>query len=257
MDAQEAKVYTVVLIVTSTVGVLLLYFFISLIRHQRHNLRLQTSLLKAQFSAVEVERARIAKDLHDDISPLLSFIKFQVQSAETISDEDRQQLCSASDSIDELVEKLRDISNDLIPSALLDKGLAAAVKAYLSKLRAASGLQVQYDSPQELKLSPGHSTQVFRIVQEVTHNTLRHANARSVEIKIEQLANGVRMLIRDDGCGFNLPTSGKEKGIGLSSIRSRVELMKGTMLLESIPGRGTAFLFNIPNESEWNLSESS
>lgn len=247
MDPQEERIYTAILIVSLTLGIIIAYFFISIIRKQKRNLELQRSLVLKELTAIENERARIAKDLHDDISPMLSVVKFQVESVESASKEDAEELKTASTYIDDMLNRIREISNNLMPSSLLRKGLAVAVSEFVNKVKEATSMDIKFLYPAQLLLPEEMNANVYRIIQEVIHNCRKHAKATKMEIVLEEKNNVLNILIRDNGKGFDhkkVLTEGR--GIGLSSIRNRAEVMRGTMTIESFPGKGSSFEFKIP-----------
>src|ERR1051325_216225 len=128
MDSQEARIYTVILIISVTLGFIIAYFIVSIIRQQRRNMRLQKANILAEIAAMEKERMRIAADLHDDLGPILSVIQFQVDNVEGVQGEEKQQLIEASRHVDSLIGRVREIANNLMPSALHRKGLMTAIE---------------------------------------------------------------------------------------------------------------------------------
>ena len=131
MDPEETRIYTVVLIISVTLGVIITYFVVSIIRQQRRNLELQKAAIRAELNAMEKERARIAADLHDELGPILSVIKFTVDNVETTDASDKELLERASHHLDDMIGKLREIANNLVPGALHRKGLMKAVGEFV------------------------------------------------------------------------------------------------------------------------------
>lgn len=247
MDPKEGKIFTLVLIIGLTLGVIIAYFFITLARHNRRTKKLQRSLMLAELAAMEKERARIATDLHDEVSPILSVVKFQVDSVEAVSAEDRTQLQQASGFVDDMLQRIREISNNLMPSSLLKKGLVAALEEYFDKVEEATGLMIHFTCGVPLLLKEEVCVNIYRIIQEVIHNCQKHAKATEVFVTLEKQGVQLLILIRDNGIGFNLhKVAASSTGIGLRSIRNRAKILGGSMRLESEIGRGTAFLFRIP-----------
>lgn len=247
MDSQEARTYALILIVCLTLGIIIIYFIVSILRQQRRTLRIQRSVVLAELTAIEKERARIATDLHDDISPVLSVVKFQVDNTGTISSEDEEQLLSASKYIDEVLARLREISSNLMPSSLLRKGLPAAISEYIRKVEETGKLKVHFAYDDQLCIPVEYYANIYRIVQEVVHNIVKHARATAVTIRIAKSGKAATVFIRDNGQGFNYDVAlTSSSGLGLRSLKNRAEVMDGRVVVQSEPGRGTAFLFTIP-----------
>src|SRR5688500_2056178 len=118
MDQQETSLLTAVVIAAVALGIIIFAFFLSIIRQQRRNLALQKMNMMAEINAMERERARIANDLHDDLSPVLSVIKFQVISLKVTEEKDQQQVQHAAAHLDSMIHRLREISNNLMPNTL-------------------------------------------------------------------------------------------------------------------------------------------
>jgi signal transduction histidine kinase len=247
MDPLETKIFTAVIIAFLVIGVIILYFVFSIIKQQKRNARLQKENTLAEISAMERERSRIAADLHDDIGPLLSAIKFQVDGIESANEEDTADLKNATLQIDGLVSKMREISTNLMPVSLIRKGLATAVSELLASMERSGRFKTHFVVDDIPPLTQEKSINLFRICQEVVHNSVKHSKAQNITVKILQKENLLCLLIKDDGISFDYESKLKAgNGIGLRSLKNRAELLKGEMIVESIPGRGTAFLFEIP-----------
>jgi signal transduction histidine kinase len=249
MDTREARIFTVVLIISVTLGTIIAYFVISIIRQQRRNLQMQKMSMLAEISAMEKERARIAADLHDELGPVLSVIQFQIDNLEGVKGEEKEQLIEASRHLDGLIARIREISNNLMPAALHRKGLIIAVEEFLSKAGGASGLKIRFEHPEQIWLTDDASVNIYLAIQEVVHNCIKHAGATDLEILMERKKGKLTILCRDNGKGFDYATMAKEStGIGLKSLKNRTEMMGGTLETESKADKGTAFLFEIPVE---------
>lgn len=244
MDAQEARIFTAVVITAIVIGVIIGFFALSVIRQQRRNLALQKANILAEIKAMEKERSRIAADLHDELGPVLSVIKFKVDLASQHTHPDKEQLDSASVQLDEMIAKMREISNDLMPATLARKGLLVAVEEFISKIESISPLKIVFEHPALIEVPEHFVIHLYRVLQEVIHNTVKHAKASRMEIRMEQLPGKLKVLCRDDGEGFDTTLPGT--GMGLLSLRNRTELLGGTMTTESKLGKGSAFLFEIP-----------
>jgi two-component system, NarL family, sensor kinase len=247
MDTQEARIFIAIIITVVVLVIIIGYFAVSVIRQQRRNLELQKANALAEISAMEKERARIAADLHDDLGPVLSVVKFRVDSVETENKEEKEELTKASQQLDELITRMREVANNLMPSALIRKGLIGAVEEFTNNAADGSGIDISFTTPASITMGEDKSINIYRVIQEVVHNCLKHAQARKMDIVFEERNGLLKIICRDNGKGFDFSKlSNESTGIGLRSIKNRTEIMGGRMTVESKPGLGTAFLFEIP-----------
>lgn len=247
MVTHTASLITGLLMASVIIGAIIIAFTISVIWQQRRVLKLQKQTMLAEISAMEKERARIAADLHDDLGPILSVVKFQVDNVETSGEEDKQQLAQASSYIDDMVVRLREISNDLMPNSLVRKGLIAGIEEFKRRVENKNTLKIEFEHPPLVYLSEQQNLHVFRIIQELVHNSIKHAKATLLKISLTIEKNELRLLYRDNGAGFDYEKiKNNSTGIGLRSLKNRVELIGGNLVVESVLSKGSAFLFTIP-----------
>ncbi len=247
MDTQEARIYIAIIISVIVLGIIISYFAVSVIRQQKRNLALQKENALAEISAMEKERARIAADLHDDLGPVLSVIKFRVDHVEPVDEEEKKELVKASEQLDELIGRMREVANNLMPSALQRKGLTAAIEEFVGNVERTSGLQIKFDDLSKSKINEEKSIHIYRIVQETVHNCMKHSKATRMNISFEEKNGLLKIVCQDNGAGFDIARVLKESsGIGMRSLKNRSEMMGGSMVAESKQGKGSAFLFEIP-----------
>jgi signal transduction histidine kinase len=247
MDTHETKVYIAFLIAAGILGVFLVYFITTVIRHQRRNQALHKEKINAEINTLEKERQRIASDLHDDLGPMLSAVKLLVNNMTLTTSDDQRTLLKANGYIDGMLVQLRTISNDLMPQALGRKGLVVAVDEFISELNEKRTMQVHFQSDSGLIVPPAQGIHLYRIIHEVIHNADKHARATGMDICLEKKADQLILTMNDNGCGFDTKDTAKiHNGLGLKNIMSRVETLKGSVYLNSAPGRGTAYTIEIP-----------
>jgi len=234
-------------VVLIVVGTVLLYFIITAIRYQRRSLRMHKERIRAEIDTLENERKRIAADLHDELGPLLSSVKLQINSLETTDPGDLQVLEKSSRYIDTIITKLREISNDLMPNTLLRKGLKNAIVEFIDNSQDIYKLPVKFICEQDLQLDQDKEINLYRIVQEITHNTLKHAKATMLIIKISIQDNRLFLLTADNGVGFDYFSKIRDNsGLGLRNLQSRTEVMGGEFNCTSSAEKGTCFTIEIP-----------
>jgi signal transduction histidine kinase len=195
--------------------------------------------------AQELERKRLARELHDETGQALTSILLGLASLETVKNDD--ELRAGLESLRVLVvgtlQSVRRLAVELRPSALDDFGLLPAVQRLGQAVGETSGLDVQVEARLGTERLPAPiETALYRIVQESLTNAVRHADAQRVSIVLTRKNDAVSMVIEDDGRGFQPGASG---GLGLLGMRERVELLDGSLTIDSSPGRGTTLLLEL------------
>jgi two-component system sensor histidine kinase UhpB len=204
-------------------------------------------LIRAQ----ETERARIARDLHDDLSQQLATIGMMLSALERAVSTPRSE-AQVADAMTTLrnctvsvAESIRNLSHELHPGALAHAGLVATLKRHCVEVAEHHGVSVRFDAGDGLDaLSPEIALCLFRVAQEALNNAVRHGRPRHIVVHLRATAGHVELRVIDDGAGFVAETNGS--GLGLRSIDERVRLTRGTMRVESTPGQGTTVQVEIP-----------
>ncbi|PWT96029.1 MAG: sensor histidine kinase [Bacteroidetes bacterium] len=247
MSPQEKDLYKFILIIAVVLGIIIAYFIFSIIRQQRRTLSLNQEKILAEITTLENERRRIASDLHDEIGPLLSAVKLQINSVESEDSNDKMLIDKSSSQIDEIISKMREISNNLMPNTLVRKGLVSALEEFTGTLNKTNQLRINFSADPEVKLSKEKEVNIYRMVQEIIHNTIKHAKATELNIRLQTKDNDLILITEDNGIGFNFDTRLKENsGLGLRNLSSRTEIMGGTHHFYSQPGKGTKYVFELP-----------
>lgn len=193
-------------------------------------------------SATEQERRRLARELHDDVTQRLARLAIDGAQAERLggTPEGKATMRQMRDELRRLGRDVHALSRRLHPSILDDLGLAAAVRSEAERF-ASSGeiaLELQLDeAPERVPDAVGLS--LFRVAQEALRNVERHAGATRIELALLPSGNGLELLVRDDGCGFDPAAVRGRQGLGQLSMRERMHLVGGRLRVESAPGRGT------------------
>jgi signal transduction histidine kinase len=246
MDAKETTIYTTVLIVSVVLGTIILYFIVSIIRQHRRSLKLYKQSIQTEITTLEKERVRMAADLHDEVGPVLSSIKLKIGSFEVHTPEDEAEVRKTSEQIDRLIRRMREISFDLMPNSLIRKGLPEALNEFIDYCIKSDSLDIKFKY-EDITLSQQQSINLYRIIQEVIHNTMKHAKAESILIQLRKEKDMIVLATQDDGIGFNYEDKVKDaSGLGLHNLLSRTEMLGGKMFVESKKGKGTTYIFEIP-----------
>jgi len=200
-------------------------------------------LVQRLLSASEEERRRLARELHDEISQLLTVIQLSLEEVSL----DTPAIRKARDLLSRTQQEVHRIIYDLRPSLLDDLGLPAAMRWYGENYLREQGLQVSLDVEEELTLPAEIQLATFRIFQEIVTNVLRHSQAENISIELYEAGGELVLAVEDDGVGFD-PRE-KFAGIGLVGMRERAALVGGTITFDSSPGTGTQVVLKIPVKS--------
>ncbi len=247
MDSQETRIYTTIIIIAVVLGIIIFYFITSVIRQQRKNLELQKQSVQLQITALEKDRARIASDLHDELGPMLSAVKMKINSFELTDEDDTIEIEKTNTHIDEMLQRMRQISFNLMPNTLLRKGLVMAVGEFVDYIAKSNALGIEFTAGGPIVLTEDKTINTYRIVQEIIHNTIKHAKATRLVLQLTLEGQKLILKTADNGIGFDQHKDAADRhGIGMRNLLSRTEMMQGKMFLETKKGKGTAYTFEIP-----------
>jgi two-component system NarL family sensor kinase len=247
MYPEETRILYATLIAAGVLAILLAFFIITIIKHQRRKLALEKEKLVSEILLLENERSRIAADLHDELGSVISAIKLNLECLNTTDEQDIRILERTGSYIDTTMQKIREISNNLMPKALQKKGLFAAVKEYTEMIDHSGSLSVRCQCPEtEPGISAENEIHIYRIVQEITNNSIKHALASVIDVQFAMKNNTLLLDITDNGNGFDITEASKKQGQGLQNIMRRVDMLQGTVYLVSTPSKGTHYAIEIP-----------
>jgi signal transduction histidine kinase len=243
----ENRILYITLLLSLIITIIIIYFFASIIRYHRRYMKLQREKIFAEITIRENERKRIAADLHDSLGPLLSAVKLNIGNVDIENPGDKALLEKTAGHLDEIIGSMRRISHDLLPNTLERNGLLEAIREFIGQVTIKQGLNIQLYIVKEIRIPKEKEIHIFRMIQEIVHNTIKHAQAVNLQIGFSEEGGHLLCLTKDDGKGFD-----KEKvlaasqGLGLRSLESRCEILNGILSLDSAPGAGTNYFIKIP-----------
>lgn len=241
MDSEEARIYSAILISAAVLACIFIYFFISIVRQQHRLVKLQKQNNTAEITAMEKERSRIAADLHDEIAPYLTAVKIKVSDFEM---KDVASKRHVEKTIDIVLERLREISFDLMPAVLLRKGLYSGIRELIFHINKSNNIDIALVADETDQIPKEKAVHLFRVVHEVLHNAIKHSKATEILIVFERKEHLFLMKIADNGLGFNYNEKLNESsGLGLRSIQSRISMMGGKTFVHTGRGKGLSYVF--------------
>ena len=211
----------------------------------------QLVIVDAMLKGQEEERTRLAKDLHDGLGGLLSGVKYSLSNMKDnliITPDNMSVFERSLDMLDTSIKELRRVAHNMMPEMLTKFGLDEALKEYCNSINTTKLLILKYQSlGMEHRLSQSTEIIIYRIVQELLNNILKHASASEAFVQVIKEENRLSVVVEDNGKGFDPNLPDNKIGAGLVNVRSRVEYLKGQLDVHAEPGKGT--LINI----EFNL----
>ncbi|MFY9115134.1 MAG: sensor histidine kinase [Dethiobacteria bacterium] len=201
--------------------------------------------------AQEEERKRVAREIHDGPAQSMANLVLRTEICEKILDtkpqEVREELADLKIMVRNSLQEIRRIIFDLRPMAIDDLGLIATLKRYIEEYREKYPLNIELvTSGGPIIRQKDLEIAIFRIIQEALNNTVKHAHASDALIKIDVTDQLISVIVRDNGCGFKPEEKFPEGSFGLLGMRERVELIEGTLEINSAPGKGAEIMVRIP-----------
>lgn len=198
-------------------------------------------IYSAALRAEEKERFRLSRELHDGLGPLLSTLKiyFEAFDKHPNSEEIQKRI---GNTIEESIRSVREISNNLSPYVLQNLGIVKALNAFVDKIVFTNKISIKLESNFDQRFDEDIEITLYRLVTELINNTLKHASAKNIEIQMHLQNSNLKITYRDNGMGFDLSSHKIDEGIGLFNMKSRIEKMGGTFIIDSAPNKG--FIMN-------------
>lgn len=244
MDTTETTLYTAVLISSIIIVFLLFYFaFWMYGNHRKHFSSLRDYYLQ-EVELLESERSRISRDLHDELGQMLSVSHLFIRNSAGITVEDERRLLKAEHMIKEVTKRMGEISKNLRPAVLDEKGLQEALQQLINQYQFTVDMRFELDYQIKTTLHGNFALHVYRIVQELLHNAVKHSAAKKVVVVLLERKQQVYLFYKDDGKG--LPPMPNKTGAGTGNLKSRTLLLDGKVRVSSRPGNGTDYFFTLP-----------
>ena len=226
-------------------GVLITYF-----RQRNYKLKaqfegekaeLKSEQIKAVIHTQEAERKRFAMDLHDNFGQLISALRL-------ITSQTKETKSSSDQLLDKMYTSLKNIAFDLMPTTLVQKDIIAAIEELATQVNQSDLLKVEVKSfVKELGFNKEQEIGIYRIIQELTNNIIKHAQAKNINIDFTQLDHMLQVMITDDGVGYDPNQFYQSNNNGWKNIRSRLDLIEGDLEIDSsVDSKGSTVIISIP-----------
>lgn len=190
------------------------------------------------FNAQELERKKLGEELHDNINQLLGVVKLYIEHAQMNPAAREEMLLRSSEYLKQVINEIRSLSKALVSPTLTDIGLIESIRELTEAILKTKSIQISLHAEKfsESLLTSTQKLMIYRITQEQLNNILKHSKAEHVDIELVQNNGDVRLVIEDDGIGFD--TRKSTAGLGLKNMRHRLELFNGDMNINSSPQEG-------------------
>ena len=234
---------------------LVLFFYFSrkkivkiAVEKKNQELHYQKEILQSVIQTQEEERMRIAQDLHDDISSKLNIVSLNTHLLKTpnLSEAEFAEITNNIVSLTKkALENSRRIAHDLLPPVFEKFGLHAAIEELVLEFSTAKNVQINYENELDFSaLEVNKQLHIFRILQELLNNSIRHGKATHISITFVSKNHQNTCIYTDNGVGFNTNSENKKRGIGMQNIESRVNFLGGNINVQSEINKGVQIEFN-------------
>ncbi|UAM99837.1 sensor histidine kinase [Polaribacter litorisediminis] len=211
----------------------------------------EITTINAMVDGQEKERKQIAEDLHDNLGSVLATLKLHFDNLKINREKkkiNQDELFNKTEKlIDDAYLKVRSIAHAKNAGVIANKGLLVAVKMMAEKISSADSIKIEVvDFNLVKRLENNLEITVFRIIQELMTNIIKHANAKNVTINISLFDKNLNIIVEDDGVGFDINTVELNDGMGIHSIKTRIQYLKGTFTIDTTLGKGSSIIMDIP-----------
>lgn len=253
MDPNETKIYITLLTGIAVLAILMAFLLVTILRYQKRKVEYHTQKLKEGFDFLDKEKQRISLDLHDDLGASLSTVQHRLDRLTNLDSSSAPIVKECEVILADTMHKLRRISVNMMPPILKRMGLHAALNDLVGIMTADTGIDVHYYC-EPIRFTEETAKHIYRIAQEIINNIIKHSKATSLDFTIQQNDGTIRMLIHDDGVGFDDKTLREKTGLGLHNIAARADLLKADIYLSHKKGEGVEYLIEIPAYEPKNKS---
>lgn len=245
MGTEERKIFIAFGWVATYIAALMIYFIVNLLRQQKKYKKLQKEKLISEIQASELQRNHIATELHNDIGPYLSSVKMRLELVQTAQTKELE-ICK--NALDKCIVQIRTMSKTIAPFSDQHNSFIDALKTYVHAVNVSNSLSIELIELDKVQLSVDQNSQLYRLLQEIIQNTIKHAQASVLKIELSRSDNDMLIRTSDNGVGYDFDAvrSQHKLGLGLLGIYSRVDYLNGTISKDDSKRAGTRYNIRIP-----------
>jgi len=232
-----------ILLCTVVVPLMFVSAFVTEAQRTQASLRQMSSQL---IQGQEQERARIGRELHDDINQRLAMLAVELEQVQETHSEVRAPLAELRREVNDISNDVQALSHDLHPSKLEYLGVVGGIASWCKEFAERRGVEISFKSDISTTLPIEIGVSLFRVLQEALHNAAKHSGVKRIEVQLTENLGEVHLVIRDLGVGFDVESAMRGKGLGLASMRERVRLVNGSIAIQSTPMQGTMIQVRVP-----------
>jgi signal transduction histidine kinase len=254
MYGEKTYIIVNILIIGIIVFIILIVFLLNIIVYHIKNKKLYLNNIGAEMNGREEERKRISKDLHDDLGATLSAVKMYLQGINLTQEDNSINLSKATNGLNEGLSMIRYIMNDLYPISIENFGLESSLEELIEEINYSKQIRIIFINEVENlndKIEKNDKIHIFRIIKEIINNTIKHSNSIILSIRFTKINDFVKLETIDQGTGYDKNhLNYNNLGHGIKNIINRVELINGTIFLESEINKGVQYTIEIPIKNE-------
>jgi signal transduction histidine kinase len=215
---------------------------------------LVAGMTRKLIEAQEQERARIARELHDDINQRLALLAVELGQLQDHPSDLHSRARELQKAMAEISDDVQGLSHELHPSKLEYLGVVAGIKSFCKDFGKRQKMEIQFSGDVRSALPEEIGLTLLRVLQEALHNAVKHSGVRKVSVQLGEDSGEIRLVVNDAGKGFETKGGFRGAGLGLTSMRERVRLVNGTISIESKPMGGTTIRVRVPLGLERGVS---
>ena len=220
------------------------------VTERKHAEDVLSGMTRKLVQAQEQERARIARELHDDINQRLALLTIDLAQLQGDPSEMQSHVQELRQRITEISNDVQALSHELHPSKLEYLGVIAGIRSWCREFSEHQGIEINVKADVASTIPFEIGVTLFRILQEALHNAVKHSGVKRIDVRLSRHPNEVHLTISDAGKGFDIEAARQGRGLGLASMEERVRLVNGTIAFDSKPMGGTIIRVRVPLESD-------
>jgi signal transduction histidine kinase len=209
-----------------------------------------STMSRTLIQSQEQERARIGRELHDDINQQIAMLAVELEQLQNDPSDAQNRLQELRNKMVELSNDVQALSHDLHSSKLEYLGVVSGMKSWCKEFGERQNIMIDFKSTVFSVVPFDVGISLFRVLQEAVHNAAKHSTVKRMEVELQETPNEIHLIVADRGKGFDLEVAIRGQGLGLTSMQERVRLLNGSVNIQSKPMAGTTIHVHVPFQSD-------